>query len=412
MYECLNACLMSDQITESTKKYVQLVFVSALVNGCESRAKSALISTLKKWARFSKTRPSGQNLFKSCIDVLYEWDDLQKLQDDSADFNPLTERCKFGNACNNPDCLYDHEVTLSWSLNLGTLIQEDDEELLAFTYRVKEVLNSAKALQKPETHECMEILSVISMLNGCHPQHANKLKDRFLFWINNPKSRGSVFNACHDIFLQYDSELFTKTQVLSKRQIKKAKKCMLGRKCGDSNCSQHLQDLVATYQEPQAPKRQQPIKLGASKPILPIAPPPKSRHRKTKDKAFIKLPRGYQSEDEEDPYEKLFVEDQNSETTTPHKRNRDELTEDEKPDLSVQECPFGAGCVRLDCPYFHERTKKHDSPQRILPACKFGRRCHNKSCVFGHPPELSASRSKIPCRYGLSCKRPDCYYEH
>ena len=45
--------------------------------------------------------------------------------------------------------------------------------------------------------------------------------------------------------------------------------------------------------------------------------------------------------------------------------------------------------------------------------CKFGLSCTRTDCWFQHPPGHSVENAEpIPCRFGLECYRPDCRYSH
>jgi hypothetical protein len=106
-------------------------------------------------------------------------------------------------------------------------LNQNDEDLLAFAHRVKETLRKCKAENDQTLHEAMEIMSTISLLNGTEETHRNEIRTKFLQWINSPifrKSSSSVFEAYFDIVIQYDTDLFKKTQVQPKRKMKQKMK--------------------------------------------------------------------------------------------------------------------------------------------------------------------------------------------
>lgn len=58
--------------------------------------------------------------------------------------------------------------------------------------------------------------------------------------------------------------------------------------------------------------------------------------------------------------------------------------------------------------YLFENCKIASFFAKMPKPCRFGDKCHNKTCKFGHP-----SKTQRPCRYGSNCaNKAKCSFEH
>ncbi|KAL4462227.1 hypothetical protein ABPG72_017165 [Tetrahymena utriculariae] len=83
----------------------------------------------------------------------------------------------------------------------------------------------------------------------------------------------------------------------------------------------------------------------------------------------------------------------NNTSNTNNTEENDESLIKELEDKKKQRCKYYPNCKNeRTCPYIHPTE-----PCSFFPSCKYGSQCINK-----HPD----------CKYGKSCQRPDCFYEH
>lgn len=221
-YEILNSLLSSEELTNGHKEFVDIILVNRMLQGTHSSVSSVLYHFFRKIERF----PIANNelsVFQLGVNALYEYQDKLKI---GPNYNyPKEEACKFGVSCQNPECLYFHEVKLRWTLTLANL-KQDNEDLLMFTHRVRNILEDHQKSNDPRFHEAMDVMAALSMLTGANSRHQHEIHNRFLNWYNNKLSQNgpSIFEKCKEIVLQYDNELFTKNQVIPKAVTKSQKK--------------------------------------------------------------------------------------------------------------------------------------------------------------------------------------------
>jgi hypothetical protein len=139
------------------------------------------------------------------------------------------------------------------------------------------------------------------------------------------------------------------------------------------------------------------------------------------------------------------------------------LSTDTSPQASVPECKFGTECKREGCLYSHSKLalsasmtfiSSISSSSKSKVECKFGSNCTRPDCTFFHPPpnrvlqqqqhqpqtsssnhnnnnnnnstllnssslssstssvSSSSSKSRVECKFGSNCARPDCTFFH
>jgi hypothetical protein len=230
LYDFLNACTFSEDVTESHKGFVELLLVTRLLSSIEEKAKGYLNYYLKTLVRIPRAGTTSST-FEIAVNALYDY--LDKIAVEPNYHFYTKEICKV-DKCLDPLCKYDHEVALSWILTMPTIQiappssdGKPNEDLLAFAYRVENLYQDHLSKNDKRVHEAMDIMASLSVMKGSGPKYSETIVERFqTYYATAPKS-AKVFPKVLDIAIALDKQLFAKEQIVPKaltKSMKKAKK--------------------------------------------------------------------------------------------------------------------------------------------------------------------------------------------